>query len=168
MADAGHVLGAVAAPEARLVLLELDIEHPVQTVFDCPVGARRCGEGLGCQDTRRDIATPFGFYLAAGLDAGLDHGDGFKALEARLIGITALAAHPAGVLRDEVAARFDAAMGFFGLGQNVNLMGGGAVEIQLDFGMGGFLIVLGGQKIVAAEIDDLLRKCPTDSPWRRC
>ena len=45
MAHQSHVLGAVAASQARLVLFEDDIEHPVQAVFDSPV--RPCGVGEG-------------------------------------------------------------------------------------------------------------------------
>ena len=55
-----------------------------------------------------------------------------------------------------MAARLDAAMGLLDLGERIDLIGGSGVEIELDLGMGGLLIVLGGQQIVAAEIDDRL------------
>ena len=154
MADAGHVFGTMATPETRLVLLELDIEHPMQAVFNAPMGARRLREGFGRQDPRRDIAAPFGFAFATHFDTRLDHGDGAEALEARLIGIAPLAAHPVNALGDEMAARLDAAMGFFRRRQNLKLMARSAVKIELDLGMGGFLVVFRRQKIVAAEIDD--------------
>ena len=39
--DDGHVFGSVAGPEAGLVFVELDIEHPVELVFNPPVAAPR-------------------------------------------------------------------------------------------------------------------------------
>src|SRR5258708_39099705 len=116
----------------------------MQAVFDAPMGARRLSEGLGRQDPRRDVVAPFGVDRAWRLDAGLDHGDGSEALEARLVGIALLAAHPVDALRDKMAARLDAAVGLFGLGQYLGLVARRAVKIQRDLGMGGFLVVLGG------------------------
>ena len=46
-------------------------------------------------------------------------------------------------------------MALVGVGQNVQPAVGGAVEIQFDLGMGGLLIVFRGQKIIAAEVNDL-------------
>lgn len=153
MADPFHVCGAVAAAQAGLVLLELDIENPVQAVLDAPMGSGGLGEGFRREDARGDVASPLDPGLSARLDAGLDHGDGAEALEARLIGITPLAAHPVDTLGD-MAARLDAAMGFLDLGERIDLIGGSVIEIELDLGVGGLLIVLGGQQLIAAEIDD--------------
>jgi hypothetical protein len=36
MADDGHVLGAVAGAQARLVLIEGHVEGPMQVIFDTP------------------------------------------------------------------------------------------------------------------------------------
>ena len=47
MADNGHVPGAMAGAEARLVLIEGDVEGPVQVVFDGPVASHGNGEGFG-------------------------------------------------------------------------------------------------------------------------
>src|SRR6266436_2199479 len=47
MADNGHVPGAMAGAQARLVLIEGHIEGPVQVVFDGPVASHRCREGFG-------------------------------------------------------------------------------------------------------------------------
>jgi len=46
MADHRHVCGAVAAAQARLVLLELNIENPVEPVLDAPVGSGGLGKGF--------------------------------------------------------------------------------------------------------------------------
>lgn len=42
-------------------------------------------------------------------------------------------------------------MALLDLGERIDLIGRSGVEIELDLGMGGLLIVLGGQQIVAAE-----------------
>ena len=88
-------------------------------------------------------------------DAGFDHGDGGEAFEARFVRIAPLAAHPADIVRDHAAARLDAAMALVGVGEDIQLAVGRAVKIQLDLGMGGLLIVLCGQQIIAAKVDDL-------------
>ena len=129
-----------------------------------PQRARGLGEGFGRQYARRDIAAPFGSCFAA----GLDHGDGSEALEARLIGIALLAAHPADAPGDEMAAGFDAAVGLFGVARNVHLMGGRAVKIQLDLGMGRFSGCLSWPEDSRRRDRQSVRRCPAGSPWRRC
>lgn len=49
MADDGHIPGAVAGAQARLVLMEGHVEGggPVQVVFDAPVASHGLGEGFG-------------------------------------------------------------------------------------------------------------------------
>ena len=54
-----------------------------------------------------------------------------------------------------MTAGFDPAMGFLDLGRNLDLIMWSLVEVKFDLGMGGSLVVLGGEKIIAAEIDDL-------------
>lgn len=81
VADHRHVCGTVAAAQARLVLLELDIENPMQAVLDAPMGSGGLGEGLCGEDARGDLASPLDLDLGARLDTGLDHGDGAEALE---------------------------------------------------------------------------------------
>jgi hypothetical protein len=39
MADKGHILGAVACSETAEVVMEDDIEAPVQSIFDHPMPA---------------------------------------------------------------------------------------------------------------------------------
>ncbi len=52
--DDGHVFGSVAGSEAGEIVVEDDIQDPVQSVLDVPVAAhgaiaRRTGEGLGVE-----------------------------------------------------------------------------------------------------------------------
>ncbi len=55
MSDDGHVVGAMAGPQAGQVLLELDIEHPVELVFDGPVAAHGAGETGRVEGRGRDV-----------------------------------------------------------------------------------------------------------------
>ena len=58
MAHHGHVVSAVADPEAREILFEGDVENPMNAVLDAPVAAHRIGESLGRKRTRGDVVTP--------------------------------------------------------------------------------------------------------------
>ncbi len=49
--DGAHVAGAVALPEAGLVVAEGDVEHPMQAVLDGPVLAHRLGRFGGGEQT---------------------------------------------------------------------------------------------------------------------
>src|SRR5208283_5303588 len=78
MADDRHVGCAVALAQPGLVLVEDDVEHPVQLVFDPPMAADGCGGGLGRERRRGDIIA--GLETAAILQLGLafdpyDRGD---------------------------------------------------------------------------------------------
>src|SRR5258708_4589999 len=109
----------------------------MQPVLDAPMGSGGLGEGFRGEDARGGVASPLDPDLVARLDAGLDHGDGAEALEARLIGIAPLAAHPVDMLRDEMTARLDTAMGLVDIGERIDLIGRSGVEVELDLGMGG-------------------------------
>ena len=60
---------AVAGP----VLVECDVEDPVQAVLDAPVGADGAGEGVGRQPRGGQAIAPAGRGFAVALDLGLDH-----------------------------------------------------------------------------------------------
>ena len=47
--DDGHVSWAVCGAEARKVVVEDDVEHPMETVLDAPVGSHGGGESLGLE-----------------------------------------------------------------------------------------------------------------------
>ncbi len=49
MFDDGHVFRAVSSPQSGEIVVEDDVEHPVQAVFHTPVRAHRAGEGLGVE-----------------------------------------------------------------------------------------------------------------------
>ena len=53
VADDGHVFGAVAFSQARLVLFEGYVEHPVKLVLDAPMSAQAwaaCLAVSGCEE----------------------------------------------------------------------------------------------------------------------
>ena len=75
----------------------------MQAVLDAPMGSGGLGEGFRGEDARGDVASPLDPDLGVRLDACLDHGDGAEALEARLIGIAPLAAHPVDTLGERCA-----------------------------------------------------------------
>ena len=43
----GEVLRRIAGPDPRLILVQGDVEDPVETIFDGPVAAHDSGEGRG-------------------------------------------------------------------------------------------------------------------------
>ena len=47
MFDGGHVCRSIVGSQAHQVVMEDDIHHPVQPVFDVPMGAYGCGEAPG-------------------------------------------------------------------------------------------------------------------------
>ena len=47
--DDGHVLRSVSGAQPCEVVVEDDVEHPVKSVFDTPVGAHGEGENLGIE-----------------------------------------------------------------------------------------------------------------------
>jgi hypothetical protein len=68
----GHVLGAEPLSQPGLVLIEGDVQHPVQPVLDPPVPAHRPPGGLGGERGRGDIVPGLGLRLRAALDGSLD------------------------------------------------------------------------------------------------
>ena len=88
--DDGHVLRAVAGPQAGEIVAEDDIEHPMEPVFDAPMGAHRLGEGCGIELGRAEIVAAFVRGFAAALGFGLDHRDHRQAGEGNLAGIAAV------------------------------------------------------------------------------
>jgi hypothetical protein len=55
MPDDGHVLRSIAGAQPALMLVEGDVEHPVQPVFDAPMRAHDGREGFGCQLNRTEV-----------------------------------------------------------------------------------------------------------------
>ncbi len=108
--DDGHVFGTVAGAQSGEIIAEDDIEDPVETVFDVPVGAHGAGEGLGVEPGRGEVVAFLAFDLAVALDLGLDPGDHGEVGEAGFVGVAAVGEEPVDVVADGVASKLDAAM----------------------------------------------------------
>ncbi len=92
--------------------MEDHVEHPMEAVFDAPMGAHRLGEETGVEGQRGKEAAAGDRRLAGPLvlHHGLDHGDGLEAREARLARAAAIGGEPVDLMADEAAADFDAAV----------------------------------------------------------
>ena len=55
VSDDGHVFCAMTFAQARLVVFEDDVQHPMKPVFDSPVTAHGVGGLLGGEASGRDI-----------------------------------------------------------------------------------------------------------------
>ena len=92
---------------------------------------------------------------AVALDPGFDHGDGAQPWEARLSGAPPIGGRKAHVVADEVAADLDAAVVAIGR-LEVAVDRGGVVEIAPDLVVQAGLVVLDGEQVVAAAVEDSL------------
>ena len=66
--DDGHVLRPEALAQAGLVIVEGDVQNPVQAVFDAPMAAHRLAGPRGIEGRRGDLVAGFSVRLAAPLD----------------------------------------------------------------------------------------------------
>ena len=105
--DDGHVFGTVAGSQPGEVVVEDDVQHPVQAVLHAPVGAHGAGEGPGVQSGRAEIVPARQGGPAPGLHLGFDTGDGFQAREAGLARGGPVGAQPGHVRADGMAAGLD-------------------------------------------------------------
>lgn len=110
MADGGHVVWPVSRSEAAQVLVEDDIERPMQAVLDVPVLSDRASEQFGVERERAEVEAPLAAELSVPLDAGFHSGDGFEAGKARLSGEAPVGVEESDIVADGVAAPLDAAM----------------------------------------------------------
>ena len=71
MLDDSHVLRAKAGPQARQIIVEDDVEHPVQPVLDAPVAADSPCKGISVQLGGAEIVAGFVLGLAASFGLAL-------------------------------------------------------------------------------------------------
>jgi hypothetical protein len=76
VADHGDVLGPMSGVQAGLILIESDVEGPVQVVFDGPMASYGLREVCSRQHAGGDVGSPLSLDFVAALDATFDHGDG--------------------------------------------------------------------------------------------
>jgi len=49
VSDDRHVFGAEAGAQSGQIVMEDDVEHPMEAIFDAPVSAHGAGEVLGAE-----------------------------------------------------------------------------------------------------------------------
>ncbi len=86
MPDNGHVMCAMALSEPGLVVIEDDVEGPVEGIFDSPVSADVVGGLLSAELCRRDVVS--GLDAASILEFGMgqDPDDGSGGRQAQFAG----------------------------------------------------------------------------------
>lgn len=110
MPDGRHVLRPGAGSQSAKVVVEHDIEHPMQAVLDMPMAPHGMGEQLGVERHRGQVTSLFPADAAVPLDLGLDYGDGAQTRQARLAGEAPRGGQPVHVVADPVAANLDTAV----------------------------------------------------------
>src|SRR6266403_1622110 len=100
------------------------------------------GEGAGRERAGGDVGSLFGLDFVAALDAALDHGDGGELREAGCTRIGALRGVPVDDMGDRMGADLDAAVVLANRLDLLDLKGRRCLEIALDLGMQGWLVVL--------------------------
>ena len=86
MSDDGHVVRAVALTQTRLVVVEVDVEDPMEAVFDAPMGADGLGRLLCGKDGGGDVIARFEARAVGEFGARLDTDDRRGSWEAMLGG----------------------------------------------------------------------------------
>src|SRR5438876_8769051 len=76
------------------MLIESDIEGPVEIVLDGPVASHGVSEGFGREGARGDVGSLFGCDLVTTLDLAFDHSDGGDLRETGSAGIRTLGGDP--------------------------------------------------------------------------
>lgn len=148
MLDGGHVLGAMAGPEPGEVVVEDDVQHPVEAVLDAPVCADRPGEGDGVELGGGQVVAAGGGGVAVAFDDGLDHADGGEARKARLAGMTAVGGEPGDVVGHGMASYLDPAVIAVGGLKPVEHGCRRVGEITFDLAMQARPVGLGRQQVV--------------------
>ena len=128
--------------QAHEVVVEEDVEHPMQAVFDAPV--RRAPAGRH--------RWPWSTGSGAALEGCLDHGDGLEADKPRLAGEAAVGGEPNRIMADPMAPGFDAAV--VGI-EDFERLGGGLVEgcsEQRDLARHAWLVVFQCRQVVGDAV----------------
>ena len=135
--------------------MEDDVEHPVEPVFDAPMGADCGGEGLGIKVDGREVIAPFRAFAALPFDMIFDHGNHREMGKMGFIRIATVGKQPLCVVTEAVAAFFDAAM--IGVGGGVRRQGhiGGLIgKERHDIGKQRRTVALQREQIISAARHD--------------
>lgn len=100
----GHVVWAIVGTQAGEIVMQDDIEHPVEPVLDAPMGANGLRERLWIELGRREIIAPFSLGFAVALDLGFDEADHRNVRKARFVCVAAIREEPIDIVAQAVAA----------------------------------------------------------------
>ncbi len=103
-------MGAVALTQTTLVVVEVDVEDPMEAVFDTPMGADRLGRPRCGEEGGGDVIARFGARAVGEFSAGLDTDDRGGSREAMLAWKAPVAAQPIDVMKHADGTLLDAAV----------------------------------------------------------
>ena len=141
-----------------------DIENPMQSVLDAPVGADGRRKGFGIERYRGEVVSPFSRDRIISLDARFDHANHGQMGEARFVGIAAIREQPAYVMADDMVTLLDPAVIAVGrVMLGLQHIGGRIIEELHHVLVENRPIGLQRQQVIATTPDDLFRDvglCP--------
>lgn len=151
--EPGEVVRSVVLAHGRGVLLEIDVQHPVHTVFDAPVRPDGFGKVGGRQGSGRDVVAPlWSGFLTANFSERLHHAQ-------HLAPRPALGIHFPGVGGDPELLPHEAAVGLLGeariLPGLLQRLALGEAEALLERDLKGRLVAFDSQQIVGLLFPDL-------------
>lgn len=156
MADGGHVLWGVIGSYTRSILMEDDIQRPVQCIFDGPVRPHGMSDLACVGGQAADEKAPLGAGVSIALARFFDHGDAAQSGPVRLL------LQPVQLLADHTAARLHAPVARIALGVGV-LDGTGVgfgrfrLQKQAHVCVQCALVALEGEHVVRPFVLNLLR-----------
>ena len=152
VANGCHVGRAVAGAQSHEVVVEDDIEDPMQSVFDMPMGANCGSEAFGGEFCGGQIVASLGAGFAAAVDFGLDHSQHGQAIEAPLAGEAPVGGEPVDRVADGMPADLDAAVVAIGGFMALDACRIGVGEEATDFRAQCWPVVLEAKEIVCAPL----------------
>src|SRR5215831_17107019 len=152
VAQDGEIVGSVVEAISGLILIHNDVEAPMESIFDAPMGTHDIGEALGGQGCAEKVIGCLGRGLGGEFTDADDFADG------RQSGPLMPLLEPSDIGRDEGGAGFDPTVIAID-----RLIGGGGCSLKLwvveelfDIGMQRALVAFERQGVIALLIDDLL------------
>jgi hypothetical protein len=156
----GHVPGPESFAQTGLVIVESDVQNPMQAVLDPPMAADGLTGALRIELRRSDVVSGFRVWPADPLDTRLDTNDAGDAGQAQFAGEAAISGQPVDLAHDTDGALFDTAMAFVVRGVGVECAGRKGIKAGLDLGAQGRLVGFDRQQVIGAGLLDGGCDCP--------
>ncbi len=140
--------------EPGLVVLEDDVECPVQAVFDGPVAAHGLASAFGGQESRGDVVARLEAASVTELGARGDADQAGDCGETKLPGEATVAGEPGDVVGDRDGSFLDAAVPLVDIDMNLKASLGGVIKEAGDVGAQRRLVRLHRQQVVGPRFQD--------------